>query len=138
VPLQPFAAGKTVIVPLMGALVVFVAVKDPMLPMPFAPRPIAVLLFVQMYVVPLTGLPKLTDEVFAPLHKVWLLMVFTVGVGFTVMLKVVAAPVQPLADGVTVIVPEIGALVVLVAVNAEMFPVPLAPKPIAVFVFVQV
>jgi hypothetical protein len=46
-------------------------------------------------------------------------------------------PVDPMV-GVTVTVEEIAALVALVAVNVETFPVPLAAKPTAVFEFVQV
>jgi hypothetical protein len=63
------------------------------------------------------------------------------GFGFTVITKVLGAPGQlvppAVKTGVTVTVPEIGAVVVFVAVN-EMFPVPLAGNPIAVFEFVQV
>jgi hypothetical protein len=40
-------------------------------------------------------------------------------------------------DGVTEIVPVIAAAVALVAVNAGTCPVPLAAKPMAVFVLVQ-
>ena len=61
------------------------------------------------------------------------------------MVKVVGVPVHetlPLLNvGVTVIVPEIGAVVVLVAVNAAIpvaLPPLLAANPIAGFEFVQV
>ena len=59
------------------------------------------------------------------------------GVGLTVMVNVWAAPGQPAADGVTVIVAVTGVLVKLMAVNAGIFPLPLAAKPIAVLLFVQ-
>ena len=59
------------------------------------------------------------------------------GVGFIVIVNTWAAPGQPFAVGVTVTVPEIGALVVLELEKAAIFPVPLAARPIAVFVFVQ-
>ena len=62
---------------------------------------------------------------------------FTVAVGFTVILKVSGVPSQPFACGVTVIVAVIGALLELVAVNAEIFPFPLALKPIEVLSLVQ-
>ena len=39
--------------------------------------------------------------------------------------------------GVTVIVPEIGVVPVFVPTKEAMFPVPFAPRPIAVFEFVQ-
>ena len=59
------------------------------------------------------------------------------GVGLTVMVNVWAAPGQPAADGVTVIVAVTGALLVLIAVNAGIFPLPEAAKPIDVLLFVQ-
>lgn len=52
-------------------------------------------------------------------------------------MKVLAVPVQPSADGVTVIVAVTGALVVFVAVKAAMLPVPLAASPIDVVLLVQ-
>ena len=54
VPVHPFAVGVTVIVAVIGEVVAFVAVNEGTLPEPLAARPIAVLLFVQMNVVPLT------------------------------------------------------------------------------------
>ena len=55
------------------------------------------------------------------------------------MINVSGVPVQAgfPKTGVTVIVPEIGALLLFVAVNAGILPNPLAAKPIAVFEFVQ-
>ena len=58
--------------------------------------------------------------------------------GLTVIINVCGAPAQPLAVGVTVIVPDIGAVPALVAVKVgNVLPEPLAPKPIAVLLFVQ-
>ena len=59
------------------------------------------------------------------------------GVGFTVITKLVDGPEQLFADGVTVIVAVIAALVLLVAVKEAILPLPLAPRPIAVLLFVQ-
>lgn len=47
-------------------------------------------------------------------------------------------PVHPFTVGVTVMVPEMGDPVPLVAVNAGWLPVPLAPNPMAVLLFVHV
>jgi hypothetical protein len=58
VPVQPFAVGVTVIVAVMGEVAAFVAVNEGTLPEPLAARPIAVLLFVQVNVVPLRGPDK--------------------------------------------------------------------------------
>ena len=80
---------------------------------------------------------KFTASVAAPLHLVWSAGLVTVGVGLTVMVKVDGTPGQPVDVGVTVIVPVIGAFVALVAVNEAISPVPLAAKPMAVLVFVQ-
>ena len=61
----------------------------------------------------------------------------TVGVGLTVIVKVVDAPVQPFAEGVTVMVAVIGAFVVFTAVKAAILPVPLAARPMLGAVFIQ-
>jgi hypothetical protein len=51
---------------------------------------------------------------------------------------VVGVPVQPLADGVMVIVAVTGAEVAFVAVKAGIFPDPLAERPMVELLFVQV
>jgi hypothetical protein len=53
----------------------------------------------------------------------------TTGVGLTVTVKVVADPVHPFAVAVTLTVAVTGELVVFLAVYANIFPVPLSPKP---------
>ena len=79
-----------------------------------------------------------TAAVAAPAHTVWLAIAFTDGVGFTVMVKLTAAPAQaPGDDGVTVMVADMGAAVLLVAVKPGILPVPAAARPIAVLLFVQ-
>jgi hypothetical protein len=55
-----------VIVAVIGDVVAFVAVNEGILPEPFAARPIAVLLFVQVNVVPLTGPDKVVTVADAP------------------------------------------------------------------------
>ena len=64
-----------------------VAEKELILPDPVDANPIDVVLFVHVYVVPLTAPLKLTATVVAPLHNVWFVGVVTVGVGFTVIVK---------------------------------------------------
>ena len=83
-PVQPLAVGVTVIVAVIGDVVLLIAVKAAIFPLPFAARPIAVLLFVQSKV-PATGPEKLTAVVDELLQTVWLLMEFTVGIGLTVI-----------------------------------------------------
>ena len=54
----------------------------------------------------------------------------TVGVGFTVIVKVPAGPEQLFAVGVTVNVPIIGLVVEFVNIVLEIVPLPLAAIPI--------
>ncbi len=56
--MHPFAVGVTVIVALIGEVVTLVVVDEGVFPEPLAARPIAVLLFVQVNVVPPTGPDK--------------------------------------------------------------------------------
>jgi hypothetical protein len=53
------------------------------------------------------------------------------------MVKLTGAPVQPLAEGVTVIVAVTGALPVLMASKVAMLPVPAAANPIEASLLVQ-
>ena len=55
----------------------------------------------------------------------------------TVIVNVWAVPVQPFADGVTVIVAVTGLDVAFVAVNAAILPEPLAARPNEVVLFVS-
>ena len=136
-PVQLFAEGVTVIIPVVGALVILVAVKEAIFPAPVVVRPIPGLLFVQLKVVPVTEPVKLTGAVAALLHNVWLAGLTTSGVGFTRTAKVCDAPVQLFAEGVTVIIPVVGALVILVAVKEAIFPAPVAARPMLELLFVQ-
>ena len=121
-----------------GTPVAFTAVNEGILPIPDAPRPIVVLLFVHVYTAPATGPLMVTGAVLAPAHTTWLAIAFTDAVGFTVIVKLRGVPAQPKADeGVTVMVAVTGAAVVLVAVKDGIFPVPLAARPIDVLLFVQ-
>lgn len=123
--------GVTETVPTIGALVALVAVKLGILPVPLAPKPIAGLLFVQLKIVPATEPVKFTAAVALLLHTTWLAGWFTSGIGSTVTVAVIGAPVQPLFDGVMVKVTVTGALVVLVSVPL-ILPDPLAAIPVTV------
>ena len=136
-PVQPPDVGVTVIVATTSVVPLFKAVNDVILPVPLAKRPMLDALFVQLYVVPLTAPLNVTLVVDAPLHNAWLDTLTTVGVGCTVMVKLVDAPVQPLAVGVTVIVATWSTVPLFVAVNEPILAVPLPARPILVFEFVQ-
>ena len=75
------------------------------------------------------------------MQSVWLETEFTVGIGFTVMVKVVGVPVQVtpalVNRGIAVMLAVTGAVVALVAVNDPILPVPLAASPIVVLSLVQ-
>ena len=64
-------------------------------------------------------------------------MVFTAGIGFTVIVKLTGVPLHPPAVGVTVIVEIIFVLPLLVALNGLISPLPLAANPVEELLFVQ-
>jgi hypothetical protein len=68
VPVQLLAVGVIVIVPLIGAVVPLVAVKDDTLPDPLAAKPIAVLLFAHVKADPDTGPDIIVVVAEAPLQ----------------------------------------------------------------------
>jgi hypothetical protein len=137
-PGQPLAVGVTVIVATRFALVVLVATKLGVLPVPEAASPIDMLSLVHVKLVPVVGLVKLLAAIDVPPQTGGKFdKALTVGFGFTEMVYVLATPGQPLAVGVTVIVATILAAVALVATKLGVFPVPEAPNPIAVLLFVH-
>ena len=68
VPVHPLAVGIIEIVPIMGLLPELVVKKDGTIVVPLAIRPIAVLLLVQLNVVPVTGPDMVVAEVVAPVQ----------------------------------------------------------------------
>jgi hypothetical protein len=138
VPGQPATVGVTVIVAVIAAAVALVAVKEGVFPVPEAAKPMAAFELVQVNVPPAGVLTKADVGTLPPLQTVMFAGTVTVGVGLTVMLYELGVPTQPAKVGVTVIVPEIAAALVFVAVNDGTFPIPDAPIPIAVLVFVHV
>jgi hypothetical protein len=136
VPVHPFAEGVTVIVATMAVVPVFDAVNPGIFPVPLLPNPMEGVVFVQEKVVPGVVLVKFAADTAAPVHKLMFDGTVTVAVGFTVILKEAAVPLQPLAEGITEIVPIIGADPVLVPIKLEILPVPLAASPMATLVLV--
>ena len=84
---------------------------------------------------PLFMVLKVTNAVLAPLHTAWLTGWSTCPAGFTVIVNVCAGPTHENV-GITSIVAVMGASVLFSAVK-EIFPLPLAPKPMDVLLFVQ-
>lgn len=70
-----------------------------------------------------------------------MLIAATVGVGLTVIEKLFGIPLQlipfPVKSGVTAMVPLTAFTPGLVVANGAMFPLPEAPNPMAVLLFVQ-
>lgn len=96
VPTQPAALGVTVIVAVIGPLVALVVTNGMISPVPLAANPMPVLLFVQVTVEPAVPANMIIGVV-TPLQNTLLLCGATVGIGFTVMVKVLNGPVQVVA-----------------------------------------
>lgn len=133
VPTQVPCTGVTIMLAVCGALLVMAVKLSAALPI--APRPMAVLSFIQLNVAPaepakarLTGVPEQTVRSDCRL---------TVGTGVTVMLKFCGEPKQVPAKGVATKLAVV-ALVTLAALKL-MLPVPfVCAKPIPVLLFVQI
>lgn len=139
-PVQPFRVAVTLIVPTISEPVKFAgAVKEAMLPVPDAARPIEVLLLVQLNVSPPPVLAeKLMAAILCAGQDTTLATAATTGSGRTVMVNVMGTLVQPFFVAVTLIVPTTLAPVKLpAAANDEIVPEPDAPKPMAVLLLVQ-
>jgi hypothetical protein len=80
-PAQLFAVGVMVIVPEIGAFVMLVAVNEGTFPLPLAAKPIEVLLFVHVKVVPATGPEIVVAGTVTPVQEVLFAIALTVGVG---------------------------------------------------------
>jgi len=80
-PVHPFAVGVMVIVAVIGAFVTFVAVNEGTFPLPLAIKPIEVLLFVHVKVVPVTGPESVVTGTVTPVQEVLFAMELTVGTG---------------------------------------------------------
>jgi len=115
----------------------FVAVKEVMFPVPEAAKPIAGLVLVQVKLPPVGTLTKAVAGIKVPLQKVAFEGTETVGIGFTVMVKVICGPVHIPSLAVTEIVAVIGVEPVFVDVKDGRLPLPEVANPIAGLVFVQ-
>lgn len=136
-PTHPFNVGVTEMVLVIGVEPPLVPTKVAMFPVPLAPSPIPVFEFVHVNVAPAGVLENVPGETLPPHCEIGV-MAFTIGLGLTVIVKVVAGPTQPLNVGTTEIVLVIGALVALAAVKVGKLPEPLAPSPMAVLLLVHV
>lgn len=122
-----------------GAVVVFVAMKEAILPAPLAANPIDGVLLTQLNTtllppLPLLGLVNIIAVDDDALHNTWFATAFTVAVGLTVMVNVLTVPTQltpPFINvGVTIIVAITGVKPTFVAINVGILPAPAAANPI--------
>ena len=115
VPTHELAVGVTVIIPDIPAAVVLVALNAFTVATPEPGAPILVFEFTQLKVVPITLPVNVVAATLAPAQNVELGTTLTVGIGFTNTVKLVGVPIHELADGVTVITPDIPAALLFVA-----------------------
>ena len=101
VPTHVLADGVTVMFATIGAVVVLVAVKEAMFPVPFAAKPMAVLSFVHVKVAPIGELVKFVVVVVAASQIILLDGTVTVGIGFTVTITVLEALKQVPSETIT-------------------------------------
>jgi hypothetical protein len=94
--------GVTITVAVTGAVVLFTAVNELMFPLPLAAKPMEGVLFAQLKTILLPapivlGLVNVIAAVEAVLHNTWFATAFTIAVGFTVMVNVLAIPTHEVA-----------------------------------------
>lgn len=131
-PGQPFWVGVTIRLAIRGMVPALIALKL-IFPAPLAPRPMAVLEFVQLKVAPLV--PTKFTITAAPAQTLWLAGAATVGTGLIVIVKFCVEPEQPDSEGVTDKFASVGAPTF--AAVKLISPMPLAPNPMAVLALVQ-
>ena len=123
-----------------GLLVLFVAVKTGIFPVPEFAKPILGREFVQLKFVAFPV--RFTKVEIPPLQIVWLVGIITVGVGITVIPNDVLFPIQvtppPVNWDVTVTIETIGFKPKLTALKLGIFPVPLNWSPVVVLLLTQV
>ncbi len=112
-------------------------VNEGTFPFPPEDNPIVVFEFVQVKVQPLGTLVKLVAGTIVLLHDVIFAGTLTVGEGMTVIVYTDAFPGQVFSVEVTDIVAVIKALVLLIAVNEGIFPLPVDANPIEASELVQ-
>ena len=123
-----------------GLLVLFVAVKTGIFPVPEFAKPILGREFVQLKFVAFPV--RFTNEEISPLQIVCSSGIITVGVGITVISNDVLFPRQvtppPVNWDVTVTIETIGSKPKLTALKLVIFPVPLDWSPVVVLLLTQV
>ena len=105
------------------------------MPVPETPIPTPAFVFIQLCTLP-AGVPVNIVLIFCPPHTLTSVILFTTGVGFTVIVNTVAVPTHELAVGITLIVATC-VVITFGALKEGILPVPFAAKPMAVLLFVH-
>jgi hypothetical protein len=122
----------------MVCVVTWLAVKPGIVPVPEAPMPVAVLLFVHATVPAGLLVVHVIAGTAAPSQNTFEAGVVMVGTGFTTILKLIAGPLQVPKRGTTEIIAVTAVAELLVATNDGNPPVPEAGNPMLGWLFVQV
>jgi hypothetical protein len=136
---HPFAVAVTEMVPLILKLVRFAgAAYEVISPDPVAANPIAILLLVQLNMAPATLLEKVPGFIVLVGQTIISDIADTTGVGLIVIEKFMGVLTQLLRVAVTAIFPTNADPVKFTgAIYEAIFPVPEAPKPIVILLFVH-
>ena len=135
--MQPLADGVTVIESVTGVIPLFNPMEEGIeLPVESF-NPIVLVELTHEKVVPGTFPEKNMASPGRLLHTVSFGTGFTVGLGFTVRVNVFEVPVQPLADGVTVIILLTGTEELFIVVKSGIDPVPERLIPVLSFELIQ-
>ena len=113
--MHKLAEGVTVTIAFIGVVPLLVAENEEIFPEPAATKPIDGFVFAQSKLVLKTVLVNEEAAINPPEQTVELGITLTVGIGFTNTVKLVGVPIHKLADGVTVMTPEIPAALEFVA-----------------------
>ena len=136
-PVQVLDTADTLIKAVIGAVVTFTPANAAILPEPDAAKPMEGVLLVQLNVAFNTVPVKLMAVDNAVLQTACGVTDATIGVGFTVYVKVVEAPEQVLETGVTTIWAVKGTFPALFTANELMVPEPEGANPIEGVLLVQ-
>lgn len=137
VPTQAPCEGVAVMVEIV-CVVTWLAVKVGIVPVPEAPMPVAVLLFVQATVAVALLVVQAIAGTVAPSQKTLEAGTVMVGAGLTVIVKLLAVPLHVPRCGTTEIVAVTGFAELFVAVKEGSPPFPDAANPILGWLFVHV
>jgi hypothetical protein len=135
--MHEFKTGTMLTIELDAVLPVFIDVNEGTLPLPLAANPMAELLLVQLKAAPEGLLVKAVKGTTSPLQKTWLEIGKIIGLGFMLMVKFCAIPIQLLICGTTVMTATIELFVPLLATKDGIFPLPAEGNPMPILLLLH-